>query len=128
MKKGIAVRSKLQSVRNALRGLRDMLASEPNARIHAIATVVVVILAYRFKIEVGEWALIILVIAGVWMAEAFNTVLELMANLAVGARYSKTVKRAKDIAAGGVLVAAIASVCVGLIVLGPPLLERLESF
>ena len=59
-----------------------------------------------------------------WVAETFNTVLEILVNM-VSPRYTAVAKRAKDIAAAAVLVAAIGAFIVGLVLLGIPLLERL---
>ena len=71
-----------------------------------------------------EFVLIIIVITLVWVAEAFNTVLEIIVNM-VSPRYTTVAKRAKDIAAGAVLVAALGAFCVGIFLLGPPLLKKL---
>ena len=103
-----------------------MLRTEPNAWVHALVTVLV--LGTAFWLEVGriKMCLLILAIGSVWAAEAFNTVLEIMADLVVPDRYSLLVKRAKDIAAGAVLTACIGAALIGLIILGPPLAARLQ--
>ena len=105
-----------------------MLSTEPNAWIHAFATVAAVYLSWWLKLDGVGWILIILAIVFVWTAEAFNTVLEIMADLVVGERYSQIVKRAKDIAAAAVLIASFGALAVGLIILGPPLYERISPF
>jgi diacylglycerol kinase (ATP) len=124
-KKPSFLASRIKSFAYAYEGLRDMISTEQNAWIHAAATVIALGLAWWLDITKTEWALIILAIVGVWVAEAFNTVLETMADLTVGARQSKAVKRAKDMAAAAVLVAAIGALAIGLTILGPGLCQRL---
>jgi diacylglycerol kinase len=104
-----------------------MLATEHNARIHFVVTIAVILLAWRFVSNGIAFALLITSIVIVWVAEAFNTVLEIMADLMVQERFSKTVKRAKDISAAAVLIATIGAILVGFMVLGPALLERIRS-
>lgn len=121
--------SRLESIKFAARGFRDMLLTEPNAWVHAVFTLLAFDLAWWLKIDRTGFAFVIISIVTVWVAEAFNTVLEIMADLVVTPeRYSRTVKRAKDIAAGAVLAASAGAFTVGLIILGPPLYDRLAPF
>ena len=113
---------------HAFRGLGDMLFTEHNAWIHALATVLALDFAWWLGIDRYGLALIIIAIVVVWAAEAFNTVLEIMADLVVGQRYSKIVKRAKDIAAAAVLITAIGAIGVGIAILGPPICHRLAPW
>ena len=92
-----------------------MIRSEHNAWIHALATMLALGLAWRFQVGRVGFALIVIAIVIVWVAEAFNTVLEIMADLMVGERYSETVKRAKDIAAAAVLIATIGAVVIAIL-------------
>ena len=119
-------KSRLRSFSYAFIGLRDMLWTEPNAWVHAFATALALGLAFWLQVGRVKLCILILSIVSVWAAEAFNTVLEIMADLVVVDRYSRIVKRAKDIAAAAVLVASMGALAIGLIVLGPPLLERLN--
>ncbi len=107
--------------RHAFRGLKDILTTEHNAWVHAIFTVIVLALSIFLKIDFIEFVLIVIVVTLVWVAEAFNTVLEVLVNMAAP-RYSKVAKRAKDIAAGAVLIAACGAAVVGCVILGPGLL------
>jgi diacylglycerol kinase (ATP) len=116
--------SRIKSFYHAFAGLRDILSTEHNAWIHAVSTVISLSLAIWLRIDFMEFVLIIIVIILVWVAEAFNTVLEIVVNM-VSPRYSKAAKRAKDIAAGAVLVAAIGAAAVGIFLLGPPLMAKL---
>lgn len=101
-----------------------MMRRQHNAWIHAFATALAFFLAYWLRIGKEQLSLIMMAVVGVWVAEAFNTVLELMANLMVGDRYSRVVKRAKDIAAAAVLIASVGALCVGVSIFGPLLFER----
>jgi diacylglycerol kinase (ATP) len=121
---GSFLRSRAASFAAAFRGLATRLANEPNARIHLVATLAVVGLGLWLGIGSGDWRWIGLAIAGVWIAEAFNTALEALAD-AVHPERDARVGRAKDVAAAAVLVAALAAAAIGLSVLGPPLLARL---
>ena len=109
-----SILSRLQSLIHAFTGLKDMLLTEHNAWVHALATILALDFAWWLGIDRKGVALIVIAIVLVWIAEAFNTVLEIMADLIVGQRYSRMVKRAKDIAAAAVLIASIGAVGVGL--------------
>ena len=126
-KKGkLTLKSRFESFSHAIRGLTDMLTTEPNAWLHLAMTAIVLLLAWWLQIEKEPLTLIIIVIVGVWMAEAFNTVLEIVVDLVSSGEYSEAAKRAKDIAAAAVLIASIGATIIGLIVLGPPLFSRLS--
>lgn len=113
-----------QSFRYAFSGIKDILMTEHNAWVHAIFTIVILSLALWLQISFIKFVLIIIVITLVWVAEAFNTVLEIVVDM-VSRRYSKSAQRAKDIAAGAVCIASLGAAIVGIILLGPPLLEKL---
>ena len=115
---------RLRSFGHAFRGLAILLRTQHNARIHAAATVLAVAAGALFGISPAEWALIALAIVCVWVAEALNTAIEFLVNLASPEPHPLAGK-AKDVAAGAVLVAAIGSVIVGALVFGPHLLRVL---
>ena len=100
-----------------------MLGTQPNARIHAVATVCVVALGAWLGLSSTEWAILALTIGFVWTAEFINTALEAMIDLASPGIHPLA-KVGKDVSAAAVLVSAIISVVVGLLVLGPPLWAR----
>jgi len=115
-KKGFNRRTK--SFGYAFRGIYELFKSEPNARIHSIATICALIAATALHISRTEWCIILIVIALVWAAEAFNTVVEKLADhLFPG--YHETARITKDISAGAVLVCAIAALACGLIFFYP---------
>jgi diacylglycerol kinase (ATP) len=113
---------RLSSFRYASRGILSMLRTEPNARIHAAATVLAVAAGFGLEIGRAEWLAVVLVIGAVWTAESFNTACEALCDLASPERHPLA-ERAKDVAAGAVLVAALTAVVVGLLVFGPRLAE-----
>lgn len=109
---------RLRSFGYALRGLKLLLQSQHNARIHAAATVVVVAAGVLAGLTAVEWALVALAIAAVWAAEALNTALEFLVDL-VSPEHHPLAGKAKDVAAGGVLAAAIGAAVVGVLVFSP---------
>ena len=117
------IKNRVQSFYHGICGLKDILTTEHNAWIHFIITIVVFGLSLWLRISLVEFVLVVIVIALVWIAEAFNTVLEIVVDM-VSSEYTKVARRAKDIAAGAVLVAAIGAAIVGIFVLGPPLIAK----
>lgn len=114
------IRNRLQSFRYALAGMVAFLRSEPNGRIHLAATIAVIVAAAIFRCSRGEWALLILAIALVWVTEMLNTVIEKMMDHLSPAVHLQ-VKWIKDVAAAAVLIAAIAAVTIGALVFVPKL-------
>lgn len=95
--------------------------------LHVIASVVVLIMAYRFGVSRTEWCILVLCIGLVWMAETFNTAIETLTNL-VSPEYHKLAGKTKDLAAGAVLLAAITAAIVGLIIFIPYWLVYLNVY
>jgi diacylglycerol kinase (ATP) len=114
---------RLRSFRYAWNGLIWLVRSQPNARIHLVATVCAIGVGFWLKIAPLEWCAILIVTGTVWSAEAVNSALELLADH-LHPQEHPLVGRAKDVAAGGVLVAAIVAMGVGVLVFGPKLVER----
>lgn len=113
------------SFRFALAGWAALLRNEPNARIHAAFTVAALVLGVWLRLDARSWASVVLVIGMVWTAELFNTAVEAIVDLASPEAHSLA-RLGKDMAAGAVLTAAVTAVGVGLLVFGPPLVERLR--
>ena len=95
-----------------------MLRCQHNAWIHAGATIVVIAAALLFRVSAGDWCWIILAISIVWTAEALNTAFEFLADAASPA-FHPLVRDAKDVAAGAVLITAIAAAIIGALVFWP---------
>jgi len=109
---------------HAGRGIARMLREEPNARIHFAATLAVIVLAAWLRVSPIGAALLAFAIALVFTAEAINTALETLSDR-LSPEQDAAIGRAKDLAAGAVLVSACGAAVVGLLVLGPPLLRRI---
>lgn len=109
---------RLRSFAHAGRGLRTLLATQANARIHALATAAVVIAGLALRVDAGDWCWLAAAIAAVWAAEAFNTALEFLAD-EVSLERRERLGRAKDLAAAGVLCTAIGAAVVGVLVFAP---------
>jgi diacylglycerol kinase (ATP) len=115
---------RLRSFGYALKGIAWLVCSQPNAQIHLAATICAAATAWWLQITAGEWCAILIVTGLVWSAEAMNSALELLADHLAPDDHP-LVGKAKDIAAGGVLIAAIVAAVVGMIVFAPRLLEKL---
>lgn len=113
---------RLRSFGHAFRGLGILLRTEHNARIHAVATVLVAAAGALARISAVEWALIALAVVCVWATEAVNTSIESLVDL-VSPEIHPLAARAKDVAAGAVLAAAMGALVVGLLVFGPHVLK-----
>jgi diacylglycerol kinase (ATP) len=98
-----------------------MLWTQHNAWVHALATAAVLTAGFTLQISPGEWLAIILAIIAVWTAEALNTAFESLCDVA-SPEFHPMVERAKNIAAGAVLISAVGAVVIGLLIFGPKLL------
>ncbi len=119
---GFSITSRLRSFGYAFQGIAFMLRTQHNAWLHLTATCLVVLAAVWLRLEFADWRWLIIAIAMVWMAEAFNTAVEYVCDV-VSPNYNDAVKRAKDIAAGAVLICAIAAALIGAITFWPYLLH-----
>jgi diacylglycerol kinase (ATP) len=102
-----------------------MLASQHNAWIHAAATVVVGVAGVVLRLSWAEWCWIVLAVVAVWTAEALNTAFEFLTDVA-SPNFHPIAGKAKDVAAGAVLLSAIGAIIIGLLVFGPKLLALLQ--
>ncbi len=102
----------------AFRGISALMKGEVHARIHLAATIVVLVLGWWFEITAGEWLAVVLAVGLVWVAEALNTAIEYVADLAHPDEHPE-VKKLKDLAAAAVLFASLTALAVGLIVFLP---------
>lgn len=109
------------SFRYAFQGLSEAFQNEPNLRIHVVIALIAISTAALLKLNYIEWLILFITIFLVIMLELINTVLENLVNI-VSPEFSEYAKRAKDISAGAVLVAATVSVTVGLVLFLPKLL------
>jgi diacylglycerol kinase (ATP) len=106
-----------QSFKFAFRGLFTLVKTQPNARIHLLATIAVIIIGLLLHLSAAEWCWLVLAMIAVWVAEAFNTAVEQLADV-VSPNFHPAIARAKDLAAAGVLIAALGAAVIGALVLG----------
>lgn len=116
--------SRAKSFQHAFEGWWYVLRTQHNAWIHALISVAVFGLACWLRLSVRDWAVLILTVTVVWMAEFTNTALEAIVDMTMP-RPHPLARVAKDVAAAAVLVAALGSILIGLLLLGPPLWARL---
>jgi len=123
---GQAMRSRniFESFRFAFSGLWYALRTQRNTRIHLTIAAAVVALGIYLELSFLHWAVLTLTIGFVLVSEMLNTVAETLVDL-VSPGYHPLAKVIKDVTAGAVLLAALVSVVVGLLLLGPPLWERI---
>ncbi|HFA49070.1 MAG TPA: diacylglycerol kinase family protein [Bacteroidetes bacterium] len=119
------VKRLLNSFGFALAGIRRLFATQPNARVHLVVTVLVLAGGFYFKISTAEWCLSVVAIAAVLAAEAFNTALEDLTDL-VSPDHHPLAGHAKDMAAGAVLLTAAGAAIVGLLIFLPKILNLLS--
>jgi diacylglycerol kinase len=106
-----------RSVGYALSGLTFAVRYEANMRVHMVAAAGVVSAGVALRLDVAEWRWLVVAIAMVVAGEALNTGIEQACN-AIGGR-SEAIRRAKDTAAGGVLVLAVGALLIGASVFAP---------
>lgn len=114
----------MKSFVHAFQGLCFLLRSQRNARVHAFFTIAALVVSLVLRIDRHDWCWMIVAIAMVWAAEAFNTAVERLADRVTTER-DELIKQAKDLAAGAVLCAALGAALIGFLVLVPPLLTWL---
>jgi len=109
---------RLRSFKNAFSGIAVLIKNEYNARIHLTVLIIAIIAGVLLKISSAEWLAVVFAAGLVFASECFNTALEYIADK-VSSDYSNKIRKAKDVAAAGVLISAIVSVAVGLIIFIP---------
>jgi len=116
--------SRIAAFGHAFRGWWYVLNTQHNTWIHTTVAIIVFILGLWLKLPARDWAVLVLTIAIVFMAEFLNTAIEAVVDIASPVHHPLA-KVGKDVGAGAVLVAALAAVLVGLLILGPPLWQKI---
>ncbi|HEX5554937.1 MAG TPA: diacylglycerol kinase family protein [Chitinophagaceae bacterium] len=117
-----SLRKRIRSFGYALAGLRRFFLTEHNVWIHGVAAAVAILLSVLLKISPLKWVGVLFAIGLVLCAEAFNTCIEkIMDRLVPG--QDETVKYVKDLAAGGVLIAAMVAAVIGCIIFLPGIIQ-----
>lgn len=117
--------SRARSFRYAFHGWGYVLRTQRNAWIHSVIATVVFFIGLWLQLSLQDWAIIVLTAAFVFSAEFINTAIEAVVDLATE-EHHPLAKIGKDVGAAAVLVAALAAILVGLLILGPPLLQKLK--
>lgn len=115
------LKKRLESFKYAFKGIALLFQNEPNARIHLIASILVIIAGFYFHVSTTEWCLLILCIGLVLSAEAVNTAIENLTDL-VSPDFHPLAGKAKDVAAAAVLLIAMSTVVVGVLIFLPKIL------
>lgn len=110
----------------AFKGVISLFRHENNAKVHLIAGALAVITAFYLELNPTEWCILVIQIALVMAAEAFNTAIEKLCDLVSPGKHP-VIGTVKDIAAGAVLITAIAAVISGLFLFLPKILELSEN-
>jgi diacylglycerol kinase (ATP) len=117
--------SRIRSFGYAFRGWWHVLRTQQNAWIHAFISTAVIIVSLWLRLPPRDLAVLLVTIAIVWAAEFFNTAIEAVVDLASPVRHPLA-EVGKDVGAAAVLIAALAAAGVGVLILGPPLWERVK--
>lgn len=118
-------KKRILSFRYAFQGIATLIKTQPNATIHLIASVLVVVAAWLLDCSTTEWAILILTMGVVFAAESFNTALEFLTDL-VSPDPHPLAGKTKDVAAAGVLFVAIAAVGVAILIFLPKIIHLLS--
>jgi diacylglycerol kinase len=122
----MSLTKRLQSFGFAIKGLKTLFQTQANARIHALAIVVVTVLGFCFDIETWEWCSVVVAFAVVLSAEAVNTAIEFVVDL-VSPQYHPLAGKAKDVAAAAVLITAMGAAVIGALIFLPKILVFLQK-
>ena len=119
--------SRVAAFGHAFRGWGHVLKTQHNAWIHSVAATIVVVLGLWLGLPARDWAVLVLAIAMVFTAEFINTSIEAVVDLASPVHHPLA-KLGKDVGAAAVLVAALSAILIGLLILGPPLWQRVGGW
>lgn len=112
------VHKRLSAFKSAFQGITNSIESEFHMKVHFIAAFITIGLAYYLNIDPYEWMAIIICIVMVIGVELINTAIEHAVDLFHPNQHPLAGK-AKDAAAGAVLIIAIGALIIGLIIFIP---------
>jgi diacylglycerol kinase (ATP) len=127
MSKVFRIGDRICSFRFAFVGILTMFRTQPNAWLHALASLVVCAAGFYFEVSSFDWCWLVVAMMSVWTAESLNTALEFLAD-AASPEFHPLVKKSKDIAAAAVLISAIGASIIGSLVFWPYLGESSSFF
>jgi diacylglycerol kinase len=114
--KNMTIRSRGKSFSYAINGLVQLFRLEPNAKLHTLATTMVIIAGFARHIGQWQWVALVFAIGLVWITEAINTCIEKLCDFCCENKFHPSIKIIKDIAAAAVLLAAMVSLVIAIIV------------
>lgn len=117
----------INSFKYAIEGLKTAYLEEQNLRLHTISAILVVVFGIILKLSVIELSICLILIGLVLMAECFNTSLENIVDM-ITLEKNPYAKKAKDIAAAGVLVFAFFSMVIGILIFVPKIINIINQF
>ena len=112
-------RTIFQSFQLAWEGIAYIFRTERNMKVHCLFAFIAIVCSFIFKINPIEFVFVIFSIALVLITEAANTAFELLLDFVHGDKYHPDIKILKDIAAGGVFIAALNAFVIGIIIFVP---------
>ena len=118
----IKIRRLLKSFKYAAKGLLKVFHEEQNLKLQVTIGLLVIILAWALNVNRFEWCLLILVMALVILTEVINSAIERVTDV-LKPRINGYVKEIKDIMATAVMLASLAAVIIGLVILGPHIIK-----
>ena len=113
-----SLHARLRSFGYAASGVAFMLRSQHNAWVHLAATIAVICAGLSVGLKAEDWKWLVLTVIAVWTAETMNTAFEFVCDV-VSPQFHHQVEKAKDIAAGAVLISATGAVCMGGLIFWP---------
>ena len=111
--------------KNARKGMRLVLKSEINIRVHFCLAMVALALAFLFDFSVERMCILLLTIGFVIVTEMVNSAIEYSLDAVFHNRYSRLVGMAKDISAGAVMFASVIAIVIGVLLFGSAILKML---
>ena len=120
--KSFSLKETLEAFTHAIRGIKVFVINERNARLHLIATVMVVAAALIFQVSRLEASSLALVTGLVWVAEIINSCIEKTLDFITRERHPE-IKVIKDMSAGAVLLASVIAFLVGLLIFIPKIIS-----
>jgi diacylglycerol kinase len=127
MSQRFSLKKMLKSFAYAMSGLRSVLRSEQNFRIHLLAAGLAILLGIALHITKIEWIWIVACISAVMGAEIMNTAIENLCDF-VSPQYHEKIKVVKDLAAAAVLIVSLGALVTGCIIFLPRIIHRFAAF
>ncbi len=115
----------IDAFKNSINGFKNVLRNERNIKIEFVFAIIAIIVGFLLKISQIEFAIIIIVIFIVFIAEFLNTAVENTVDM-MSMEYNEKAKNAKDIASAAVSISAVLSIIIGVIIFLPKLIHLIK--